>query len=153
MLVILGACAGICYNALWYFPVLIVVGGIITVFWDIWLAQKVRKAKAKWESKRRRNGSEAGNAGDTSVAQEVQPAQQLQVRRPEAVKRRVQAGSSTDRILSGEEGLEPGPSDDQQSYGDAATTGSPPVTDVKSHNISIKLGVSLISGFFSKSSC
>ena len=35
--VILGACAGLCYNALWYFPLLMVLGGLATVIWDGWL--------------------------------------------------------------------------------------------------------------------
>ena len=59
ILVIAGACAGICYNALWYFPLLIVVGGIVAVLWDTWLAQKIGKAQAQWESKRRRRARQA----------------------------------------------------------------------------------------------
>jgi hypothetical protein len=47
-LIILGACAGLCYNALWYFPVLMVIGGLAIVFWDGWMSQFIRKAKAKW---------------------------------------------------------------------------------------------------------
>ena len=31
ILVILGACAGFCYNALWYFPLLMLLGGLATV--------------------------------------------------------------------------------------------------------------------------
>ncbi|KAF8914154.1 chromate transporter-domain-containing protein [Gymnopilus junonius] len=34
ILVVGGACAGMCYNALWYFPVLLVVGGLVTLAWD-----------------------------------------------------------------------------------------------------------------------
>ncbi|KAI9792448.1 MAG: hypothetical protein M1816_002332 [Peltula sp. TS41687] len=34
ILVFFGAAAGILYNALWYFPVLMVVGGVATVIWD-----------------------------------------------------------------------------------------------------------------------
>ena len=40
ILVIFGACAGLCYNALWFFPVLLVVGGIVTVLWDAWLGRE-----------------------------------------------------------------------------------------------------------------
>lgn len=34
ILVFFGATAGLLYNALWYFPVLMIWGGIITVIWD-----------------------------------------------------------------------------------------------------------------------
>ncbi|RKU48992.1 hypothetical protein DL546_009629 [Coniochaeta pulveracea] len=33
-LVLLGACAGMLYNALWYFPVIIAVSGLVTLVWD-----------------------------------------------------------------------------------------------------------------------
>lgn len=36
ILVAFGGCAGLCFNALWYFPVLIVIGGFVTVLWDLW---------------------------------------------------------------------------------------------------------------------
>lgn len=150
ILVILGACAGICYNALWYFPVLIIVGGIVTVLWDTWLAQKVGKLKAKWETKRRRARDEAGDAEETIAPENTQPTQQLQIRRPEAVKRRVQASSSTGRIAPEEGDPGSGRADSQRSTEHDTTLGPAPVADVKTHNISVKLGVSLIIGFFSK---
>jgi hypothetical protein len=147
ILVIMGACAGICYNALWYFPVLIAAGGAITVVWDVWLAQKVGKLRAKWESKRRRPRDEAGDAEESSVPQDVQPAQQLQIRRPEAVKRRVQAGGSTDRIIPAEGNEIPVRAESQRSTDLDTTTQPPQVADITTHNISIKLGLSLFAGF------
>ncbi|KAL1611292.1 hypothetical protein SLS59_000010 [Nothophoma quercina] len=147
ILVILGACAGICYNALWYFPALIVIGGTITVLWDTWLAQRVGKAKAKWESKRRRARNEVGDAEETNAAEDIQPAQELPVRRPEAVKRRAQAGSSTDRIVPEVEESELGRAHSQRSARADTTSPPAPVADVKTHNISVKVGVSLIVGF------
>lgn len=147
ILVILGACAGLCYNALWYFPALIVIGGTITVLWDTWLAQKVGKAKAKWESKRRRARNEVGDAEETNAAEDIQPAQELPVRRPEAVKRRAQAGSSTDRIVPEVKESELGRAHSQRSARADTTSPPAPVADVKTHNISVKVGVSLIVGF------
>jgi chromate transport protein ChrA len=47
ILVILGACAGLCYNALWYFPLLMLLGGLATVIWDGWLNRKIDMAKKK----------------------------------------------------------------------------------------------------------
>jgi hypothetical protein len=39
IVVLFGACAGLCYTALWYFPVLMVVGGAVTALWDMWLGR------------------------------------------------------------------------------------------------------------------
>ncbi|KAJ3576176.1 hypothetical protein NP233_g592 [Leucocoprinus birnbaumii] len=36
-LVVFGGCAGLLYNALWYFSVLLIGAGIITVLWDIYI--------------------------------------------------------------------------------------------------------------------
>jgi chromate transport protein ChrA len=54
ILVMFGGCAGLLYNALWYFPVLIVVGGISTLLWDCWgqaktnaLRQKLKRRKSE----------------------------------------------------------------------------------------------------------
>ncbi|KAJ4383875.1 hypothetical protein N0V86_000718 [Didymella sp. IMI 355093] len=146
ILVIAGACAGICYNALWYFPILIAVGGITTVLWDVWLAQKVGKAKAKWEAKRRRARDEAGDAEEINASQDVH-AVELQVQRPEAVKRRAQAGTSTDRIVSAEAASESGRAGSQRSTELETPIICPPIADVGTHNISVKLGISLIVGF------
>lgn len=146
ILVIAGACAGICYNALWYFPVLILIGGLTTVLWDVWLAQRVGKARAKWQAKRRRARNEAGDAEEISASPDVQ-AIELQVQRPEAVKRRVQAGGSTDRIVSADNTSEPDRGGSQRSTEFDTPVVAPPVSDAGAHNISVKLGISLIVGF------
>jgi hypothetical protein len=151
ILVIAGACAGICYNALWYFPILIVAGGVTTVLWDTWLAQRVGKLKAKWESKRRRARNEAGDAEEVPASQDIQPVQQVELRRPDAVKRRPQAGNSTDRIVPEEDVSSSGRAASQFSTEPVTAADLPPVADVKTHNISIKLGLSLIAGFLGKS--
>ncbi|KAL8940535.1 MAG: hypothetical protein Q9211_002238, partial [Gyalolechia sp. 1 TL-2023] len=41
ILVFLGATAGMLYNALWYFPVLIFAGGLATIFWDYRCGQRL----------------------------------------------------------------------------------------------------------------
>jgi hypothetical protein len=51
ILVILGACAGLRYNALWYFPLLMLLGSLATVIWDGWMSQKVGKVRAKLKRK------------------------------------------------------------------------------------------------------
>lgn len=123
------------------------VGGLVTVLWDTWLAQKVGKAKAAWENKRRRARDEVGDAEQTSAAQDIQPAQELQVQRPEAIKRRAQASASTELIAAEGAASEPGRANRQRSP-EIETLNSPPqIADIKTHNISIKLGLSLIAGF------
>ncbi|XP_006460321.1 hypothetical protein AGABI2DRAFT_67007 [Agaricus bisporus var. bisporus H97] len=46
-LVVFGGCAGLLYNALWYFPALLVGASIVTIFWDIYLPQIRRCLKKK----------------------------------------------------------------------------------------------------------
>jgi hypothetical protein len=52
ILVIMGAVAGLCYNALWYFPTLMAIGGLAAVIWDGWLSQKIRKTQAQISANR-----------------------------------------------------------------------------------------------------
>lgn len=52
--VLFGACAGVCYNALWYFPILMVAGGLASVIWDGWMAQQVRRLKLTWQRRHSR---------------------------------------------------------------------------------------------------
>ncbi|CBF81927.1 hypothetical protein AN5427.2 [Aspergillus nidulans FGSC A4] len=64
LLVIFGACAGLCYSALWYFPLLMVVGGFVTAAWDGWGARWVRGVK-RWRRER-------GSALDGTGSQELE---------------------------------------------------------------------------------
>lgn len=54
LLVVFGGGAGLCYNALWYFPVLIIISGVVTVLWDCWvralLARFLQRRRAKKDS-------------------------------------------------------------------------------------------------------
>jgi hypothetical protein len=43
LLVVGTGCAGICYNALWYFPVILMVDGMITLSWSAWSRSAVGK--------------------------------------------------------------------------------------------------------------
>lgn len=52
ILVLLGACAGLCYNALWLFPVLMLIGGLTSVIWDGWMSQRVGKMRAMLKRKK-----------------------------------------------------------------------------------------------------
>ena len=53
LIVVFSACAGLCYNALWYFPVLMVGGGITTVVWDLWARSFVGRLKSRWRRPKR----------------------------------------------------------------------------------------------------
>jgi len=85
MLVLGSACAGICYSALWYYPLLMVVGGITTMSWDTWLVRLVGRYKAGLERRRRRRSIEGQRgdavAGDVTLGDTVQPSPTA-VRRP-----------------------------------------------------------------------
>ncbi|KAL9594576.1 MAG: hypothetical protein Q9219_006960 [cf. Caloplaca sp. 3 TL-2023] len=50
-LVFLGGTAGILYTALWYFPVLMAVAGIVTMIWDLRVVQKLAVASG-WRGSR-----------------------------------------------------------------------------------------------------
>lgn len=143
ILVIFGACAGLCYNALWYFPALIIIGGIVTVIWDVWLEQSIGKARARYAAKRRRARDEDGDAEEVSATQSIP----MQVQRPEAVKRRAQAATATDHNLDDQEAAGSTRREDRQSMEHATAPNVPPVVDTRTHNISIKTGLSLIVGF------
>jgi len=71
ILIIMGAAAGLCYNALWYFPLLMAIGGLTSVVWDGWLSRKVGKARAQLSRKRNVHESTISEAAvDDSIALE-----------------------------------------------------------------------------------
>lgn len=149
MLVIFGACAGLCYNALWYFPMLLVCGGVVTVLWDIWLMRWVGKMKARYQVRRRRARNEQGDAEEEIQHAEAPQTPLVQLARPQAVKRRPQAGSSTmdDAASSREDPTVTQPLDYSATDEPARHISEQPVADLKTHVISVKLGATLIIGF------
>ena len=72
--VLFGACAGVCYNALWYFPMLMLAGGLASVIWDGWMAQRVRKLKMIWQSRHSRPAEPEEAAIPPSASGEIQSA-------------------------------------------------------------------------------
>ncbi|KAI6805213.1 chromate transporter [Hortaea werneckii] len=71
ILVFIGATAGALYNALWYFPVLLAGGGLITVLWDLKSPQKLLR------SGKRRNATEVESpSADIELASTVNPQRQ-----------------------------------------------------------------------------
>ncbi|RJE24739.1 Chromate ion transporter [Aspergillus sclerotialis] len=53
ILVIFGACSGLCYSALWYFPVLMIAGGVAIALWDGWVRQQILRVKSAWKNRNR----------------------------------------------------------------------------------------------------
>ncbi|KAG8630640.1 hypothetical protein KVT40_002259 [Elsinoe batatas] len=49
VLIVFGGCAGLLYSSLWYFPVIIVSGGIITITWTHGLLPIITRLRVKWE--------------------------------------------------------------------------------------------------------
>lgn len=85
ILVIFGACAGLCYNSLWYFPVLMVVGGLAIAIWDGWLYNHMQRLKSAWKNRHSsRTDSEEANANSTAM-ESIPPSE---VERTETVRSR-----------------------------------------------------------------
>ncbi|KAL2821438.1 chromate transporter-domain-containing protein [Aspergillus cavernicola] len=91
ILVIFGACAGLCYSALWYFPVLMVVGGFATALWDGWGYQQIRRVRSAWRNRNRQPEPE----GDLNASADMERmsasnsahgigTEMLRLRRPDA---------------------------------------------------------------------
>jgi hypothetical protein len=81
ILVILGACAGLCYNALWYFPLLIFLGGLSTVIWDGWLSQKIGILRTRLKRKRNPENTAEETLGTESISLEERSAGQSVIQR------------------------------------------------------------------------
>lgn len=52
ILIVFGGCAGVCYSSLWYFPVIIVSGGLITLSWNYVLAPVFIKVQRRRQSRK-----------------------------------------------------------------------------------------------------
>lgn len=62
MVVLVGACAGLCYNALWYFPTIMAIGGLVCVLWDHWMRGWVGRVRSKISRKREARADEEVDA-------------------------------------------------------------------------------------------
>lgn len=91
ILIIFGACAGLCYNALWYFPVLMVGGGLTIAVWDGWLYSQVQRAKSAWRN-RHNPPVDSEEANTTSV--EMESIQAGDAGRNESVRSRKKGSSA-----------------------------------------------------------
>ncbi|ORY02451.1 chromate ion transporter-like protein [Clohesyomyces aquaticus] len=144
ILVIFGACAGLCYNALWYFPVLMVIGGLATVVWDTWFQQQVGKLRAKW--RKRKQNPDRNTEGNEPV-ESVPLEGRTQAGNPDGVHRRPQAAGSKDEIAVEGTDRPQAASVAETSRADESNSGSVAVADTTTHGIPVKLGVTIIATF------
>ncbi|PGH17146.1 hypothetical protein AJ79_01284 [Helicocarpus griseus UAMH5409] len=128
ILVIMGGCAGLCYNALWYFPVLILIGGACTASWDLFGRQKIAKMRRKLRPRNPDPQREAEESSGQSVPLRESP-------RPTGG---VQKRSVAARI--------PNPSDapNSPSAVDREETHQTASVDTRSHRIPAKWGIAII---------
>jgi chromate transport protein ChrA len=135
ILVIFGACAGLCYNALWYFPVLLVIGGIATLLWEGYLKGRAKVAVLKLRHRRRTSETEANEApiGDNSISLQSAASQSDVVQRRISTAAAQEQRSATGNNASTQQlTLQPGPE---------------PPTQID-HKIRIRVGIGLVIGFF-----
>ncbi|KAJ5859698.1 hypothetical protein N7534_004975 [Penicillium rubens] len=132
ILVIFGACAGLCYNALWYFPVLMVIGGFATTIWDGWMYQQFLRAKLAWKNRHHRP-QQADEANGDSIAMDDTALEENGVQRSETPRSR-----RADRRV---EGL-------PQNTGDTTSPTPPVEAALQQHIIRIRVGVLIMCLFF-----
>lgn len=127
LLVIFGACAGVCYNALWYFPVLMVAGGLATLVWNGHLKPGIEK----YQARRRRHASLEG-VTEQAVQSASIPLEEITTT-GKADQRRNVASSSSQPVSHETSVQEP--------------SAKPPVKD---HVVRVRAGVCVIILFFGK---
>ncbi|PWW76196.1 hypothetical protein C7212DRAFT_363442, partial [Tuber magnatum] len=140
MLVILGACAGLPYNALWYFPLLMAIGGIITIFWDLWGRAKFGRMRARFNRKNRNEQREA----EESTASGAVPLETRNPTRDGGLQRRVASRAEA----SGADTAPTTGDSAEEIIPEADATPQPQGIDTTSHGIPVKVGILIIIGFF-----
>ncbi|KAK9234457.1 chromate transporter-domain-containing protein [Lipomyces kononenkoae] len=141
ILVIFGACAGLCYNALWYFPVLMVIGGAAALIWDGWLRQRIARLRLKLKRRRRDPERSVEETPDSIPLEEQGPSSG-------GVQRRVAAGSARSRASTESPASQNAVDGKSPSNVRQAIENEVPATDVMSHAIPMKWGLCIIAFFF-----
>ena len=137
ILVVFGACAGVCYNALWYFPVLMVIGGFTTFLWDGYLGPWI----ARFRARRRRRSSPDGFAEDTAEPSTIEGSNSIALEATSSsqgvVQRRTNASSSKQPAET-----------DNNALSENTSQGLPEAPTRKDHTIRVWVGVPVVVGFF-----
>lgn len=140
ILIIFGACAGLCYNTLWYFPVLMLGGGLVIAAWDGWLYSQIQRAKTAWRNRHNRpTDSEEANTNPVEM-ESIRPGE---AERTETVRSRKKGNSGDSQGCLQANSV--GPSGSAQS----TETG---VTQSPNYVIQIRTGFAITTVFFGNSS-
>ena len=136
ILIIFGACAGLCYNKLWYFPVLMLSGGSVIAAWDGWLFSQIQTAKTAWRNRYNRS-ADSEEANTTPL--EMEPSPPGAVERSETLRSRKKgdSGDSPNNLPV----ISAGPSSSAQST-ETEVTRSP------NYVIRIRTGIVITTVFF-----
>jgi hypothetical protein len=128
ILVIVGACAGVCYNALWYFPILMVIGGLVTFLWDSHFKPQIAKFKA-----RRRLQSSPDGFTEATAGMDAAPIDALEANSSSAttVQRKKQPAEV-----------------DSSGSSEMSAHGFPEALAEKDHTIQVRVGIPIIIFFF-----
>lgn len=149
LLVFLGAAAGLLYNALWYFPLLMLVAGIISVVYDFrwlhgpvkWVFGLPRRARGK---RRERTAEQETERGDELELTPQQPAEPTPSR-PASTK------STRHRLpVTNQDANPPSQEQQQEPEPEPETPSSPrtiPTTHQLTLNMTWKLGLVIIALF------
>jgi hypothetical protein len=144
-MVIFGACAGLCYNALWYFPLLIIFGGIVTAAWDIRLRQVVFQIRRKLKKKTHRRDVTVEEAAQSDQGMELAD---LQGERTVTGLQQRRATGSVQQTMSVEAGSSHVHTAQKDERGGNRSQPVLPMTDMQSHGIKVWVGLTMIIVFF-----
>lgn len=140
ILVFLGGTAGMLYNALWYFPVIMAAAGITTIIWDLKLLQVSWKMMTR--PARSRNDVETPRSVDVGQGDVELSSQATSVRQRE------NKGTSVDRAYSAEDGVAAPAPPAIDPTASSADQRSPTHTSSQSNLQSWKVGCLIVAGFF-----
>lgn len=137
LLVVFGGCCGLCYNALWYLPVLLVFAGQVTMGWDM-VGQRLLRG---W-----RNGRRARRRSVRPPLEEqiTEPGEDLPMGDMELPPSR---SSNTSGPLR-RQTAQPLAQDTTDEENTQRTPAVPSRIDISAHNVPIKVGLSVIATFF-----
>lgn len=129
---------------------LVVVGGITTAIWDMWLRQQIGKIQAK-RRMNRRVGNDEG-AAEENRADSIALEEPSSSRAVDGLQRRNNANSSKEGVSTDRTEAQSSTPRDTQDRGDESTQeGVSSVTDTQTHRVSGKMGIAIIAGFFGES--
>ncbi|KAI5780336.1 chromate transporter-domain-containing protein [Peziza echinospora] len=158
LLVIVGACAGLCYNALWYFPVLMVLAGLVALTWDMWARGAIGRFKERRKRRKEQRASQTQETPTTDTAESVKldnitPGSTGTDTNGPQLRRPIVGDEEIQRDVESQEALTTNPKSESLATEDENTQGangwnSVEGTDMLAHAISLKVGIAIIVSFF-----